>query len=200
MISAELERTAHAYLVAVLLAAYPDASEGSPLTDGTGALVASLPFGVLGAFTNPVTGDLEDEVGVPLAAGVNFYLYRGSGMEPVNFPCAVLTATEGEEPADEFAGNQNVTLEVSLRYAAAPEAAAPAADIAGLIRDASDAVQAAFVVENLPAALNSMRVDSDALTVIGLTGPRASRVTGEGRARIHTFTIPLHCAGCDLGT
>ena len=198
MITVELEKAAHKLLTTALLAAVATSSAGALLPDGGIGLVDNQPFGLTGAFADGGIGETSDADGIPLAAGVNFYLYRGAGCEEINYPCAIITAEAGEEPADEFAGNYLCTLAVSVQMQAQPNDAAPTTDVAALLELAADAVTGSLCVADLPGDLNTARVTASLLTVIGQAGNRTLRTSGEGRARVHTYSVPLLCAGLDL--
>lgn len=70
-------------------------------------------------------------------------------------------------------------------------------DIPAALRSASATLIDALQAEDLPAQLNAVRFNAARLTVIGVTD-RSSDHSAEGRARVHTLTIGLYCAGCDV--
>ena len=72
-----------------------------------------------------------------------------------------------------------------------------AVDIPAALRSASGTLIDALQSEDLVTQLNAVRFDATRLTVIGVTD-RASDHSAEGRARVHTITIGLYCAGCDV--
>jgi len=94
------------------------------------------------------------------------------------------------------AGSQ---INTALAAGDLPPAAGTAAivDIPAALRSASATLIDALQADDLAAQLNAVRFDVTRLTVIGVTD-RASDHSAEGRARVHTLTIGLYCAGCDV--
>lgn len=92
-----------------------------------------------------------------------------------------------------------VKLQVDILLPASPADAGTdtVVDIPAALRSASATLIDALQAEDLPDQLNAVRFDADRLTVIGVSG-RSSDHSAEGRARVHTITIGLYCAGCDV--
>lgn len=198
MIADELERAATAYLVARLVASTAGAAAGAALPDGGLTSVDTIPAALSSPMSDGGIGELSDENGIPLAGGNIFRIYRGHGTEERQLPCAIVSAEGGDDGGD-LSGNEMVKLQVDILLPASPADAGTdtVVDIPAALRSASATLIDALQAEDLPDQLNAVRFDADRLTVIGVSG-RSSDHSAEGRARVHTITIGLYCAGCDV--
>jgi len=187
-----------AYLVAALVASTAGAAAGGALADGGLTAVDTIPAALSTPMSDGGIGELSDENGIPLAGGNVFRLYRGHGTEERLLPCAIVSAQGGGDGGD-LSGNETVKLQVDILLPASPVDAGTAAivDIPAALRSASATLIDALQADDLATQLNAVRFDATRLTVIGVTD-RSSDHSAEGRARVHTITIGLYCAGLDV--
>jgi hypothetical protein len=196
VIADELERAAMAYLVAALVASTAGAAAGGALADGGLTAVDTVPAALSTPMSDGGIGELSDENGIPLAGGNVFRLYRGHGTEERMLPCAIVSAQGGSDGGD-LSGNETVKLQVDILLPASAVDTAAIVDIPAALRSASATLIDALQAEDLVTQLNAVRFDATRLTVIGVTD-RSSDHSAEGRARVHTITIGLYCAGLDV--
>jgi len=196
VIADELERAAMAYLVAALVASTAGAAAGGALADGGLTAVDTIPAALSTPMSDGGIGELSDENGIPLAGGNVFRLYRGHGTEERMLPCAIVSAQGGSDGGD-LSGNETVKLQVDILLPASAVDTAAIVDIPAALRSASATLIDALQAEDLVTQLNAVRFDATRLTVIGVTD-RSSDHSAEGRARVHTITIGLYCAGLDV--
>lgn len=185
-----------AYLVAALVASTAGAAAGGALADGGLTAVDTIPAALSTPMSDGGIGELSDENGIPLAGGNVFRLYRGHGTEERMLPCAIVSAQGGSDGGD-LSGNETVKLQVDILLPASAVDTAAIVDIPAALRSASATLIDALQAEDLVTQLNAVRFDATRLTVIGVTD-RSSDHSAEGRARVHTITIGLYCAGLDV--